>query len=397
MPEPAMREYRGPDGAPPALWWIRGAEVMTPAPLGRADVLAAHGRVLAVGRGLDPRGCGVAVTEIDGTGHLVVPGLVDSLVHFGGGGGEGGFATRMPPLAAGTALAAGVTSMVGALGTDDVTRSHADLLACARALADTGLSAYTLTGSYRVPPVTLTGSVRGDLAFIPEMIGLGEVAIADHRGSQPSAAELARLASDARVGGMLAGKAGTVLVHCGDAPEGLALLREASSRWPVPIAQWHPTHVNRNATLFADGLVFVREGGSIDFTTSSTPDFVAAGEIPAARALAEALAAGIPVARLTLSSDGQASLPHFDAQGRLVSLEVAPIGSLLDAVRCATLRHGVTLADALAAATSSPAAIWGLARKGRVVPGADADLLLLDRDTLALRGTMAGGRWWTPT
>ena len=374
------------------LLWIRDAELMTPAPAGRGDVLVANGRVLAMGSGLDPRGSGVPVRTIEAAGHLLCPGLVDSLVHFGGGGGEGGFATRMPPLAAATALAAGVTTMVGALGTDDVTRSHADLLACARALAASGLSAYTLTGSYQVPPVTLTGSVRGDLAFIPEMIGLGEIAIADHRGSQPSAAELARLASDARVGGMLAGKRGTVLVHCGEAPEGLALLREASSRWPVPIAQWHPTHVNRNAALLADGFDFVREGGSIDFTTSSTPDFVAAGEIPAALALADALAAGLPVERLTMSSDGQASLPHFDAQGRLVSLEVAPIGSLLASVREAVELHRIPLATALAAATASPAAIWGLDRKGGIAPGLDADLILLDRETLALRWTMAGGR-----
>ena len=389
-----MHDLTTRDGATAPLRLIRNAELMTPAASGRGDVLLAHGRILAVGRDLDPRGCGVELDVIDAEGHWLCPGLIDSLVHFGGGGGEGGFHTRMSPLSAAAALAAGVTTMVGALGTDDVTRSHADLLACARALGASGLSAYVLTGSYRIPPVTLTGSVRGDLVLIPEMIGLGEIAIADHRGSQPSAAELARIASDARVGGMLAGKAGTVLVHCGDAPEGLAMLRDASSRWPVPIRQWHPTHVNRNSSLLAEGVAFVREGGSIDFTTSSTPDFVAAGEIPAERALAEALAAGLPVSRITLSSDGQASLPHFDAQGRLVSLEVAPIASLLASLRAAVQTHGVPLATALAAVTSSPAAIWGLGRKGGIAAGLDADLVLLDRDSLALKWTFARGRRW---
>lgn len=380
----------------PELLLVRNAELYTPTPVGRGDVLVAFGRILAVGRGLAAEGFGLEAEVLEAGGHLLCPGLVDSLVHFGGGGGEGGFATRMPPLAAETALAAGVTTMVGALGTDDVSRSHADLLACARGLAAQGLSAYTLTGSYQVPPVTLTGSVRRDLALIPEMIGLGEIAIADHRGSQPSAAELARFASDARVGGMLAGKAGTVLVHCGDAPEGLALLREASTRWPVPISQWHPTHVNRNARLFAEGLDFVRAGGSLDFTTSSTPDFLAAGEIPAAKALADALAEGVPATRLSLSSDGQASLPHFDTQGRLVSLEVAPIASLLATLREAVLRQGLSLETALVPATLAPARIWGLARKGRIAAGMDADLVLLDRDSLALRATVAAGRVWRP-
>jgi beta-aspartyl-dipeptidase (metallo-type) len=371
---------------------VRDAELHTPEPAGRGDVLVAFGRILAVGPGLRPHGFGLEPRIIDAAGHLLVPGLVDGLVHIGGGGGEGGFATRMPPLPADAALAAGVTSLVGALGTDDVTRSHADLLACARALAARGLSAYVLSGSYQVPPVTLTGSVRGDLVLVPEVIGVGEVAIADHRGSQPGAAELARLASDARVGGMLGGKAGRVLVHVGDAPEGLALLREASARWPVPVTQWHPTHVNRNPALFADGLAFVREGGRIDFTTSTTPDMLDAGEIPAARALALALRDGLPPTSLTFSSDGQASLPHFDADGRLASLEAAPIASLLAEVVAAATQHGVPLAQALAVATSTPASIWGLSRKGRIAPGMDADLLLLDRDSLALRWTLARGR-----
>ena len=96
----------------PALRLIRNAELMSPAPLGRGDVLLAHGRILAIGHGLSPRDVGASVEVIDANGHLLCPGLVDSLVHFGGGGGEGGFATRMPPLSADAALAGGVTIRV---------------------------------------------------------------------------------------------------------------------------------------------------------------------------------------------------------------------------------------------------------------------------------------------
>ena len=67
------------------LLWIRDAELTTPAPAGRGDVLVANGRVLAMGTGLDPRGCGVPVRIIDAAGHWLCPGLVDGLVHFGGG------------------------------------------------------------------------------------------------------------------------------------------------------------------------------------------------------------------------------------------------------------------------------------------------------------------------
>ncbi|MGN6150448.1 MAG: beta-aspartyl-peptidase [Lysobacteraceae bacterium] len=384
----------------PALCLIHDVALQAPHPLGRGDLLLGGGRILAIGHDLALSGVDCARIDcmridcmrIDGRDLIAAPGLVDSLVHIGGGGGEGGFATRTAPLRAEDALAAGVTTLIGALGTDDVTRSHADLLACARALGASGLSAYALTGSYRVPVCTLTGCVRDDLVLVPDVIGVGEIAIADHRGSQPSVEELARIAADARVGGMLAGKAGTVLVHVGDADDGLAPLEAVSARHPLPRSQWLPTHVNRHAALLAHGERWAKAGGTVDFTTSTTPELIADGEVPAAEAVARLLAAGVPLDRITLSSDGQASLPQFDADGRLLALDVAPIASLLDGVRALVREHGLSLGDALTAATATPARVWGLPRKGRLAVGADADVLLLDRDDLRLRATIAGGR-----
>lgn len=373
------------------LIWIRGADVFDPAPRGRMDLLLGGGRILAMAASIEP-GRGLPVQEIDGRGRLAVPGYVDSLVHASGGGGEGGFATRTPALAPAQALAAGVTTLVGALGTDDVTRSHADLLASCRALADHGISAFALTGSYRVPVRTLTGSVRDDLVLVPDFIGVGEIAIADHRGSQPNAAELARIAADARVGGLLAGKRGTVLVHVGDGEEGLALLHEASDRHHVPVSQWHPTHVNRHAGLLAQGPAWAARGGTLDLTTSTSDELVAAGDIPAAEALARLLAEGVPAACISLSSDGQASLPHFDAEGRLLGLEIADIGSLHAALVAAVRGQSLPLAQVLATLTRTPAEVWGLRGKGRLAPGADADLLLLDETTLAIGAVVAAGR-----
>lgn len=373
-----------------SLLVLRGAEVYAPAPLGRYDLLLGGGRVLAMGQDLALGA--LPCTEVDARGLIAAPGLVDSLVHLSGGGGEGGFATRTAPLRGEDALAAGVTTLVGALGTDDVTRSLADLLACARALAVHGLSAFALTGSYHVPVRTLTASVRDDLVLVPDFIGVGEVAIADHRGAQPTVDELARIASEARVGGMLAGKQGTVLVHVGDHADGLALLAEVCRRHPVPLTQWLPTHVNRHATLLAQGERWMHAGGYVDLTTSTTPELVAAGDIPADEALARLLAAGVDAARITLSSDGQASLPDFAPDGTLRALGVAPIGSLLEAVRRAVLTHRLSLEVALAAATANPARAWGLTRKGALRVGADADVLLLERGTLALRATIASGR-----
>lgn len=368
---------------------IRGAHVMAPEDIGVRDVLVACGRIVAIEPGIRPSGIGF--TTIEAQGRYLVPGLVDSLVHISGGGGEGGFATRTPPLIANAAFAAGVTTVIGALGTDDVTRNHADLLGTARALRSQGLSAYALTGSYRVPVRTLTGSVRDDLVLIPEFLGVGEVAVADHRGSQPTVPELARIGGDALAGGLLAGKSGTVLVHMGDHASGLSPLMAASSEFAVPIRQWLPTHVNRQQRLLDQGIEWARLGGRIDLTTSTTPELIAAGDLPAAAALAQLFRADVPASQVSMSSDGQASLPVFDANGRFKGLDVAPISSLIRDVQVAVREFRLPFTDVLATVTSTPAECWHLPQKGRIRVGADADLLLLDHDSLEITHTIAAG------
>lgn len=374
------------------LLLIEGAEVFAPQPLGRRDVLVGGGRVLAVAERLVPAGLGGHLQRIDGRGRWLLPGLVDSLVHFSGGGGEGGFASRTRPLEAMQAIRAGVTTLIGALGTDDTTRSHADLLANARALSSHGLSAYALSGSYRVPLRTLTGSVRDDLVLIPDILGVGEVAIADHRGSQPDTAELARIAAESRVGGLLSGKAGTVLIHVGDGRDRLDPLRAVVSGHDVAAERFLPTHCNRSRALLDDAAAWVAAGGYADLTTSTTPELLAAGEVAAGEALRELLAEPTLRGRITLSSDGQASLPHFDSEGRLLDSGVADIGSLLDTLRALRRDGRLDFALALEAATRTPARVWGLAQKGGIAAGMDADLLLVEPDGLRLCATLAGGR-----
>ena len=70
------------------------------------------------------------------------------------------------------------------------------------------------------PPVTFTGSVRDDIVFLDPVIGVGELALSDHRSSQPTQDELLRIASDAHVAGMISGKAGILHLHLGDGERG---------------------------------------------------------------------------------------------------------------------------------------------------------------------------------
>lgn len=186
---------------------VRHAEVFAPDPLGRVDLLIAGRRIAAVGPDLPRLPAELPHEEVDLAGLVVTPGLLDAHVHLVGGGGEAGPATRVPPVQLTDLSTAGITTVVGVLGTDGTTRSVADLVARTLGLREEGLTAYCYTGSYELPAPTLTGTVRRDLTFVDPIIGVGELALSDHRSSQPTLDELLRVAADVHVGGMLCPRA----------------------------------------------------------------------------------------------------------------------------------------------------------------------------------------------
>ncbi|MGU5684753.1 beta-aspartyl-peptidase [Aeromonas allosaccharophila] len=373
------------------LTLIEGAEIFSPTHLGQQDLLVADGRIAWMGKGLTVP-ANWPLNRVDGRGSYLVPGLVDPLAHITGGGGEGGFAFRTPELAASEALKAGVTTLVAALGTDSLTRTPAQVLGKVREFRAAGVSAFMYTGSYHLPVKTLTGTVESDIILIPEVLGVGEVAISDHRSSAPTHHELARLASEARVAGLLAGKSGVSFFHIGDGKGALAPLRALRDETDIPLRQLYPTHCNRNPWLFAEAIEWGKAGGWVDLTTSSFPDLLEDGERLAADGLVELLAAGVPAERITFSSDANASLPRFDDEGRLIEMRCGQIASLWQQCMRAT-RLGVSLERALAAVTSNPAQALGLGSKGRIGVGQDADLLLIHARTFAIERVMSGGQW----
>ncbi|WP_147803236.1 beta-aspartyl-peptidase [Alkalicoccus halolimnae] len=357
---------------------IKNAEIYAPQFLGKKDVLFTEGRILAVGELEAPSGYKTEV--IDGSGKILIPGLIDSHVHIIGGGGEGGYHTRTPELQLSDAVGYGITTLVGVIGTDGTTRTTAELIAKARGLEEEGISCYVHVGNYHVPVRTVTGSIEDDLLLIDRIIGVGEVAVSDHRSSQPTTEELARLASKARIGGMLSGKAGIVNVHIGDGSAGLQPLLDVVETTDLPIEVFCPTHVNRTENLFQQGLAFAERGGIIDFTTSTIPSFLDGGEVKAAKAVRRALEAEVDPALITMTSDGQGSLPSFNKEGKFTGLQVANTGSLFEALREAVLEEKVNIENAVRTVTENPARILKLVQKGKIERGGDADLLLLDKE-----------------
>jgi beta-aspartyl-dipeptidase (metallo-type) len=375
--------------APVTLTLIRNANLYAPQPLGIRHLLIGGDRILWIGEeALELPVPLRAVSRIlDAAGRATVPGFIDGHVHVTGGGGEAGFRTRVPAVPLSRFTSSGITTVVGLLGTDDVARGPGELLATLYALHEEGLNAYGYAGGYHVPPATLTGSVRGDLVFVEALIGIGEVAISDHRSSQPTLDELLRIASECHVAGVMTGKAGVLHLHLGDGPRGLELVREALRTSELPPRVFNPTHVNRRRALFAEALELARQGSTVDITAFPVEE----GEdaYPAAEALERYLAAGAPADRVTISSDAGGCLPCFDAEGRVTHMDVGSSGALLETLRAA-LASGLSLAAALPALTANPAKLLRLARKGVLAAGNDADLVVLDEqlraDTVVVRG-----------
>jgi beta-aspartyl-dipeptidase (metallo-type) len=139
------------------------------------------------------------------------------------------------------------------------------------------------------------------------------------------------------------------------------------------------------------GIAFCKAGGTIDFTTSTTDYDLAHGELAAAEALAYCLEKGVAEGQLTMSSDGHASLPIYDAHNNLIGFEVGQESSLLHAFQQAVLEFNVPVEKALMAITQNPAHILGLA-KGKIKVAGDADLVLLRKEDLAVHSVWSNGR-----
>ena len=370
---------------------IKNAAVYAPAPLGVKDVFLAGGEICAIRDSIEP-GPELPVEVIDAAGKLLLPGFIDSHVHILGGGGEGGYRSRTPELKLSDLIRAGTTTVVGCLGTDGVTRRMENLIAKAKQLRDEGVSCYIYTGSYDVPVRTFLADIRSDLLFIDEVIGVGEIAIADHRSSQPTFEEFVRIVADARVGGMLSGKGGVVNIHMGDDGQMLEYLERVKVETPLPAYHMIPTHMNRNPLLFERGITYAKGGGYVDFTTSSYAAFQEDGELKSSDALKKMLDAGVPIEHITFSSDGQGSLPVFNREGENIDVQVARVDTLYQEVRDAVRQEGIPLENALQTITSNVADHLRLARKGRIREGNDADLVLTDPDTLELQTVIARGQ-----
>jgi beta-aspartyl-dipeptidase (metallo-type) len=366
---------------------IKNAKIYGPERIDDTDVLIVGRSIAALGQDLRLPDY-VRGEVVDVQGQTLVPGFIDAHVHICGGGGEAGPASRTPEIQLSQLTRGGTTTVVGCLGTDSVSRSMSELLVKARALEDEGITTFVYSGGYQVPARTLLPTLQEDLTLIEKVLGAGEIAISDHRSAQPQIAELERLAAEARVGGMLGGKAGVVHLHLGEGKRGLQPIWTILDQTEIPITQFMPTHINRTSSLLEQGIKFLLAGGQIDLT-AGCDDFPAELQVPAV--LQKLNERQILNDRVSVTSDGNGSMPQYNEAGVLIGMGVGSVEVLWRDVRESVISYGLSLEVALRTITSNVANVLGLKNKGRIQVGYDADLVLLD-EVLRVQAVWAMGK-----
>ena len=359
------------------MYLIKNADVYAPEHLGRRDILVIHDRIVQVAERIDVSLEGLEV--VDAAGRIAVPGFLDPHVHLIGGGGEGGFHTRTPEFQITDAIRGGVTTLVGVLGTDGYTKTVESLLAKTKELNTLGLTAFCLTGSYHCPSPTITGDVGRDIVCIQEIIGC-KLAVSDHRASFPTTEEIRRLAADVRLASLVSGKPGVLHIHVGALPSAIDQIFDLVENEHIPVKHFRPTHMGRHQEAAAR---FTKLGGYADITAN-----------PGGFGFFPDLARKADPRRLTISSDGNGSLPRWNAdRSAIEGITMGRVTSLGEVMRELAGGGAMTLEEFLPFVTRNTAQSLDLfPRKGAVAPGADADLLLLD-GALNVSSTMALGRW----
>lgn len=351
---------------------VKDIEIYSPEYMGKKDILISGGAIALIEENIEVFSDKIKV--IYGNGKRLVPGFIDQHVHITGGGGEGSFKTRVPEITFSKLIKSGITTVVGLLGTDGTTRSVENLVAKAKALKEEGITVYVQTGSYEYPTKTITGSVKKDIIFIEEVIG-AKVALSDHRSSSINNYELARLASDVRMAGMISGKIGTLCIHMGNGKNGLRSIFEVLDNTDIPIRTMRPTHVNRKKELLLESFEYAKRGGLIDLTCGIYDDLRPGNVIKMAEE------AAVPLENITMSSDGYGSWSRYDDVGNMIEIGVSQVDQIYNEFKRMVKELNFDFVKALKFLTTNTSKALDIyPKKGTITQGADGDIVILDDD-----------------
>jgi len=373
---------------------IKRGEIYSPEYEGNKEILIADDKIFLIDRNIVESAANSLdknIKIIDVSKCIVIPGFIDQHVHINGAGGEGGPQYRTPPIQLSEFIKAGITSVIGLLGTDGFARSLKALLMKAKGLENEGISTWIYTGAYQYPSPTITGDIVSDIILIDKVIGV-KIALSDHRSSHPTIDELKKVVSEARVGGMLAGKAGVVHIHMGSEKIGLNSLFGIVKNTEIPIEQLAPTHLNRNEDLFKSAIEFGKMGGYVDLTTVVPAEGKSSGTIKSSKAVKRLVENGVPIEKVTISTDGNGSMPKFNEKKEITGMAVASVSSLHKEFIDIIKEEKMSIQDAVRVSSANIAKHLKLEQKGEIKEGKDADIIVLDKNTLQIKHVIAKGK-----
>ncbi|MES2527857.1 MAG: amidohydrolase family protein [Bdellovibrionota bacterium] len=348
---------------------IRSGDVYSPGPIGNKDILCIGEKIVKIGAIADEdvTRLNLKIQTVDATDCFVFPGFIDPHEHIIGGSGERGFASRSPQITLPEIVQGGITTVVGCIGTDIYSRNMPALLAQAREFNEEGITTFIYSGGYAVPPSTLTGNVRTDMILISEVIGAGEMAISDFRGSQPTTWEIARVVADCYVGGSLTGKCGITHFHMGDSERGLDPLLDLCKNHDVCKDSLYPTHINRNDRLLKQAAELTQQGYQFDMDTTDEK---------LTEELKKFVDWGGDLSRVTVSTDASHTSPTTMWQ------EMVKVHKDL----------GWPWEKILPMVTTNTARILKFHQKGKIEIDKDADFAVIDKKTLRVKHVVARGK-----
>jgi beta-aspartyl-dipeptidase (metallo-type) len=373
---------------------IKNGEIYAPEYSGNKDILIANDKIFLIDRNITESAVNSLdknIKIIDASKCIIVPGYIDQHVHINGAGGEGGPQYRTPPIQLSELVKAGITSVVGLLGTDGFARSLKALLMKARALEQEGISAWIYTGAYQYPSPTITESILSDIILIDKVIGV-KIALSDHRTSHPTIDEFKKVTSEARAAGILAGKAGVVHIHMGGEKLGLSYLFDIIRNTEIPIEQFAPTHLNRDEELFKQAVKFGKMGGYIDLTTGVSGEEKSSKNIKPGKAIKRLLKNGVSIDKITISTDGNGSVPKFNEKKEFVGMRIASVSSLHKEFINMVKEEKISIEEATHVTSTNIAKHLKLEQKGEIIEGKDADIIVLDKNTLQIKHVIAKGK-----
>lgn len=306
---------------------------------------------------------------IDCSDLYVSPGFIDSQSHMAGGSGENGFLSQPPRILIEECVRGGITTVVGCIGVDTYTKTMSNLFASVRAFREAGLTAYAYSGGYELPPKTLTQSLSTDILYVDEIIGAGEVAVADRRAPEPTPDQLARVVIDSYVAGLLTKKAGVTRIHVGDGERKLKTISQMCNRHVINFESMYFTHMDRSRALVQEGIELARKGSYLDFDIH---------ENDLQTWYKYYLEEGGPIEQLSFSTDAGVAGPV----------------ELWNEINKCCRDFDCTLEQLLPHVTSIPAKALKLTNKGYLVEGGDADIVTIDKKDFEIRHVFSQGKFF---